>query len=121
MSKNASGKTCPRKVLPLKERIEAVQLSRQGKSARQIALELGVGRTQVQNILKNKEEILRVYEGGVPSGQKRRRKTGNEEVNSWYVLHNRRAQVRFGNARLRGCGSFIKRPPAISGHYLCAP
>ena len=50
MSKNMPGKTCLHKVLPLKERVKAVQLSRQGKSARQIALEIGIGTTQIENI-----------------------------------------------------------------------
>jgi transposase len=83
-------KSTPRVVLPLKDRFQVVQLSSQGKSARQIAVQLGVGRTQILNILKNRDEVTKAYEGGVPSGQKRKRKTGNEEVNEltlqWFTI-----------------------------------
>ena len=92
MSKNAPGKTCPHKVLPLKERVRAVQLSRQGKSARQIALELGIGRMQIQNVLKSKEEIMKAYEGNAPSGQKRRKTEQRSERAYVMVVHNCQVQ-----------------------------
>ena len=48
-----------------------------------MAQELGVGKTQVQNLRKRKAELLKDYENNVPSQSKRRRYlTGNEEINN---------------------------------------
>jgi hypothetical protein len=42
-----------------------------------------VGKTQIQDILKNKEALRKDYEDGAPPEKKRNlRKTGNEEINS---------------------------------------
>ena len=59
-----------RKVLTLNEKIRVLELSK-GKSARKIADQFGVGKTQIQNILKRKAEVLEDVENNV-SGEKKR-------------------------------------------------
>ncbi|XP_053378909.1 tigger transposable element-derived protein 4-like [Mercenaria mercenaria] len=68
--------------------MNVIELSKT-KSARQIAEDLGVGKTQIQNILKRKIELISDYENNAPGDRKRiRRCTGNEDVNdlvlSWF-------------------------------------
>ena len=41
-----------RKCLTLEERVKCVKLLEIGKGSRNVAVELGVGRTQVQNVLR---------------------------------------------------------------------
>lgn len=54
--------TSKRKCLTLEERVKCLKLLESGKSTRTVASEIGVGRTQVQNVLKRKREILDEYE-----------------------------------------------------------
>ena len=72
-----------RKALSLSDRVRVLERATNGRSARQIAKEFDVGKTQIQGILKRKEEILRDYSSGASQGQKRRRlsTTGNELIN----------------------------------------
>jgi hypothetical protein len=43
---------------------------------------MGVGRTQIQQIIKRKSEVLDDYESNVSNDRKRKRhKTGNEDIN----------------------------------------
>jgi kinesin family protein 6/9 len=71
-----------RKVLTLERRLEVVKHLENGKSSREIAQIMGVGRTQIQTINKRKAEILEDYENNISSDRKRKRhKTGNEEIN----------------------------------------
>ena len=71
-----------RKVLTLSERIEAIKLHNVGKSSRDVAQIMGVGRTQNQQIIKRKREVLDDYESNVSNDRKRKRyKTGNEDIN----------------------------------------
>lgn len=56
------------KVLTLNEKIRVLELSK-SISARKIADEIGVGKTQIQNILKRKAEVLEDVENNV-SGEK---------------------------------------------------
>jgi predicted DNA-binding protein YlxM (UPF0122 family) len=58
------------KVLTLNEKIWVLELS-MSISARKIADEIGVGKTQIQNILKRKAEVLEDVENNV-SGEKKR-------------------------------------------------
>lgn len=75
----ASGKK--RKCLTFEERLKVLEQSK-CKSARQIALDFNIGKTQVQNILKRKTEIVSEMASNVNMDRKRvRRPTGNEEVN----------------------------------------
>ena len=50
-----------RKVLTLDERIKVIELCKT-KSARKVAEELGVGKTQIQSILKCKIELISNFE-----------------------------------------------------------
>ena len=53
-----------------------------GLSARAVALQFNVGKTQVTNMLKRKAEILDDIENNAPGDRKRKmHKTGNEEIN----------------------------------------
>ena len=56
------------KVLTLNEKIRVLELSK-SKSARKIADEFGVGKTQIQNILKRKTKVLEDVEYNV-TGEK---------------------------------------------------
>ena len=50
------------KVLMLEQRLEVVKHLENGKSSREIAQIMGVGRTQIQTINKRKVEIREDYE-----------------------------------------------------------
>ena len=54
-----------RKVLTLSERVEAIKLHDGGKSSRDVAQIMGIGRTQIQQIIKRKSEVLDDYESNV--------------------------------------------------------
>ena len=62
-----------RKVLTLSERVEAIKLHDGGKSSRDVAQIMGVGRTQIQQIIKRKSEVLDNYESNVSNDRKRKR------------------------------------------------
>jgi hypothetical protein len=47
-----------RKALNLDDKVKAINMCDGGKSCRAMAEEMGVGRTQIMNILKRKSEIL---------------------------------------------------------------
>ena len=61
-----------RKILTLQERISVLKELDSGKSCRQVADELGVGKTQIQSIRKRKREIQEDFENNAPSDRKRR-------------------------------------------------
>ena len=46
-----------RKILTLEERVSVLKKVGDGKSCRSIALELGVGKTQIQSIVKEKTSL----------------------------------------------------------------
>ena len=60
-----------RKVLTLSERVEAIKLHDSGKSSQDVAQIMGVGRTQIQPIIKRKSEVLDDYESNVSNNRKR--------------------------------------------------
>jgi hypothetical protein len=71
--------------------VKVIQRSEKGLSARQIAKDMGVGKTQIQGVLKKKDAIMKEYEGGVPSSRKRGCKTtGYEGINEmtwqWFKI-----------------------------------
>ena len=49
-----------RKVLTLEERVSVIKKSDSGKACRAIAAELGVGKTQIQTIMQERKEIMRL-------------------------------------------------------------
>ena len=67
----------------MSDRIKVLEASDRGLSARRISEDFGVGKTQIQDIVKNKEAIRQDYSKGAPLDKRRNlRKTGNEEINS---------------------------------------
>ena len=70
--------------LTLEQRVEVVKKSEKNNlSARKIAEHFGVGRTQIDGILKRKAEVLADYDNNQPSDRKRQIKlTGNEDINT---------------------------------------
>ncbi len=59
-----------RKVMTLDERIRVIIRSNDGESARKIAASLGVGKIQVQSIIRNKDAITKEWESGTAGKQK---------------------------------------------------
>ncbi len=59
-----------RTLLNLGKRVEVVKRSKSGESAISIAKSLGVGKTQVQNIIKEKESVLARWEQGESGDRK---------------------------------------------------
>ena len=58
--------------LTLQQKVEVIQASEQpGSSQRTLAEKFGVGKTQIQTILKNKRELLDAYKANADSSRKR--------------------------------------------------
>lgn len=79
-----------RKCMTLEERVKCLKLLESGKSSRVVANEFGVGRTQVQNVLKRKREIMDEYESNGNLNLKRpKRETEYGELNNlvyrWFL------------------------------------
>ena len=70
-----------RKSLPLSDRVQVIHLSERGTSARKIAQQFGVGKTQIQSILLNKQAILQDFKDGAPAEKRNLRPTGNKKIN----------------------------------------
>lgn len=79
-----------RKILCLEERVKVLKLCERGESCRKVASDFGVGKTQIQAIMKNKDEIMKHWDGGVAGERKiltaRRCAYGdlNEKVYAWF-------------------------------------
>ena len=54
--------------------MKAINLCDSGKSCWAVAEEMGVGRTQIMNILKRKSEILDDLKNNIPGSRKRQRR-----------------------------------------------
>ena len=81
--------------LSIKEKVELLKNS-DGKSSRQLAEKYGVGRTQVQNLMKRKREILDSYEDDANSSRKRQCvSTVNNDLNDlmWQWFQKLRSQM----------------------------
>ena len=80
----------PRKPLTLEQRVIALKLLSSGMSTMKTAASMGVGRSQIQQIIKRREEIMSDWlsKSVNPHRKRRNRKTGNEEINmmclKWY-------------------------------------
>jgi hypothetical protein len=74
---------CSRKFLTLKEKIEVINLNKAGMSARSLSMRFNVGKTQIQNIIKNKTKYEHAFKKNDVSvdNKKMTYKTGNEKVN----------------------------------------
>ena len=84
-------KTRKRKELTLKKKVDLIRGS-DGQSQRKLADKFGIGKTQVQTILKRKAEILDGYEENKGNGRKRLcYRSTTDDVNSvmweWYNVH----------------------------------
>ena len=104
-----------RKVLTLEERVSVLDKIEKGQSCRSVAEELSVGKTQIQNIVKDKEDILKQWAAGESSSKKytKVRKTGYEEIDKviweWFAraraknipVTGRLIQERCHNVRIR--------------------
>ena len=85
-------KSFKRKVLTLEERMGVLYSSSKGKSCRAIAKELGVGKTQIQGIIKERDDIKKRWESGGRSDEKysKSRNVGYEDLDSlmweWFTV-----------------------------------
>ncbi len=59
-----------RRSLTLEERVRVIENYKAGRSARSIAINLGVGKTQIQSIVNNRDTIMKEWESGTPPDQK---------------------------------------------------
>ena len=75
-----------RKCLTVKERVQVIELSDTGLSSRKIAVEFGVGRSQVCDILRRRFEILSEYDENYHKNRKRiRPKLTYDSINQLVV------------------------------------
>eukprot|EP00795_Rhopilema_esculentum_P009378 gene9378-17083_t len=77
--------------LCMADKLRVIAAGSSGMSQRQVAKQFGISKTQVQTLLKRKDEIMRRYDEGYDSWRKRTKFTRNnfEHVNElvckWYV------------------------------------
>ena len=71
-----------RKVLDLEQRVAVLKKIDSGQSCRRIASELGVGKTQIQGIVCDREDIMKRWQAGERTDRKytKFRKVGYEEI-----------------------------------------
>ena len=81
-SSGSSSSSRKRKVLDLEQRVAVLKKIDSGQSCRKIANELGVGKTQIQGILYDREDITKRWEAGERMDRKyaKFRKVGYEEI-----------------------------------------
>ncbi|PFX20594.1 Tigger transposable element-derived protein 6 [Stylophora pistillata] len=86
--------------MTLDERVRVIKLSNQGDSARKIAASSRFGKTQVQTIIRNKEEILKEWGSGVNGKRKYSQSfmASNGWLESFKARHNIRCAVLSGEA-----------------------
>lgn len=70
-------------VLSLNMRVEVIRESSRGLSQRALALKFNCSKTQIQNILKNRDRLLREWKEGGSQFVKRKGKQRNENVNNF--------------------------------------
>ena len=62
--------TKKRKVLTLEEKVKVIMLNEKGESSRKLAVTFDVGKTQINNIIKDKENIVGKWENGMDGSRK---------------------------------------------------
>ena len=67
----ATSSSKKRRCLSLSERVDVIRKFEKGESARSIADRIGVGKTQIQSIIKDKEKIVDVFKAGTSSQLRR--------------------------------------------------
>ena len=96
MAAHKSGSSGSRNELTLKERVDVIDYQKKNPltNSRNMAEVFHCERTQIQQILKNRESILEEFEGNAPLQWKNHRGTQFEEVNeamyTWYTLARQR-------------------------------
>ncbi|XP_069684553.1 tigger transposable element-derived protein 4-like [Periplaneta americana] len=70
-------------VLSLKLRVEVIRESSNGLSQRALALKFNCSKTQIQNILKDKDRLLREWRDGGGQFPRRKRRQRHENVNNF--------------------------------------
>ena len=72
-----------RKMLNLEQRIDVIKQHDKGVSYRALAQTLNVGKTQIQKIISDRAQIMKMWESGVSCESKvmKVRKTVNHELN----------------------------------------
>ena len=81
--------TKKRIVLTLNQKYEAIQELEKGVPAYKVAERLGVGKTQIQNLRKRKQEVLTDIEKCPGDTKRRRHTTGNEDKNDLHFISRR--------------------------------
>ena len=113
-----------RQELSFAERIQVIQARTSGKSMRQLALQFGCGKTQILNILGQREAYLKEWEDKqaesnphISARKRRSRRTGNEETNQkvwdWYI--------RQKNSGIRVTGPMLQREARSIARNLNIP
>lgn len=82
--------TSKRKVLSLEQRISVIKRHVKGETAVSIANSLNVGKTQIQSVIKNKEDILNRWEAGESGDRKIAKRpckysSIDEEMFQWFT------------------------------------
>ena len=86
--------TRKRKILSLEERIKVIESANKGKeTARTLAERLGIGKTQIQSILRDKEKIIQTWKEGLADKDRKYVKARkctygdvNELVWEWFTI-----------------------------------
>ena len=79
-----------RNCLELKDKVEAIRRAAKGESQKAIAASYKCGKTQISEIVKNKVQIMELWEGGANASRKKLKNTNakyadlNEEVWKWF-------------------------------------
>ena len=109
LTKNASNSSKKRKILTLEDRMKVVERSERGESARKVAAVMGVGKTQVQSIILNKENVRSAWTSGIGVERKylKARRCLYADINE--VLYMHVLFISF-SVNTRTC---IERPPVI--------
>ena len=108
-----------REELDMKTRFDVIQCSKANpqESKRKLAEKFNCGRTQIQTILKKKDEILKNFEGNCSSNIKRTRGAKHEEVDNVLLEW-------FQNTRTKTCQLLVpcykKLSNADSKSFRCA-
>ena len=113
-----------RQELSFAERIQVIEARTSGKSMRQLALQFGCGKTQILNILGQREAYLKEWDEKqaelnphISARKRRSRRTGNEETNQkvwdWYT--------RQKNMGIRVTGPMLQREARSIARNLNIP
>ncbi|XP_019615529.1 PREDICTED: tigger transposable element-derived protein 6-like [Branchiostoma belcheri] len=71
-----------RRCLTLRQKIEVIrEYEKGGRGSRKLAKQFGVGKTQIENIVKRKREYLDDFANNVPETKRRNCTTGYEQIN----------------------------------------